>query len=117
MKKKLSLDEIKSNSLQILKLVHDFCVANNIKYSLAYGTLLGAVRHKGYIPWDDDIDIMMTRPEYERFCNTFKMKGLSLHRHQNDPDCYILFARVCDEEKPCPQKILGDMAEETRGYG
>ena len=103
-RKKLSLDEIKSNSLQILKSVHDFCVANNIKYSLAYGTLLGAVRHKGYIPWDDDIDIMMTRPEYERFCNTFKMDGLALHRHQNDLDCYILFARVCDVEKTMSSK-------------
>ena len=104
MKKVLSLEEIKSNSLEILKSVHEFCVANNIKYSLAYGTLLGAVRHKGFIPWDDDIDIMMVRPDFERFCNTFKMDGLSLHRRQNDPDCFILFARVCDTKKTLSSK-------------
>ena len=104
MKKVLSLEEIKGGCLEILKSVHNFCVANNIKYSLAYGTLLGAVRHKGYIPWDDDIDIIMVRPDYERFCETFKMDGLSLHRHENDPDCYILFARVCDTDKTMSSK-------------
>lgn len=64
-------DELKSIQLDILKFVHDFCQANSIKYFLAYGTLLGAIRHGGYIPWDDDIDIAMMRPDYEKFIEEF----------------------------------------------
>lgn len=71
MKKEINIDELKSIQLDILQSVHDFCVKNNIKYSLAYGTLIGAIRHKGYIPWDDDVDIMMPRDDYERFINLF----------------------------------------------
>ena len=66
----LSLKEIQSQSLEVLQTVHEFCVAEGIQYSLAYGTLIGAIRHKGFIPWDDDIDIIMPRPDYERFPTT-----------------------------------------------
>ena len=55
--RKLKLDEIKRIELEILKSVVEFCEEHDITYFLAYGTLIGAVRHKGFIPWDDDIDI------------------------------------------------------------
>ena len=72
--RKLELDEIRRISLDILKDVADFCDKHNIVYYLACGTLLGAVRHHGFIPWDDDIDIMMPRPDYKIFLNEYDGK-------------------------------------------
>ena len=67
----LTLKELQQASLDILKDVHSFCEANQIQYSIAYGTLIGALRHKGFIPWDDDVDIVMPRPDFERFCKIY----------------------------------------------
>ncbi|MBQ9657922.1 MAG: LicD family protein [Clostridia bacterium] len=66
-----SLDELKKIELEIMKKIHDFCVEKDITYFLAYGTLIGAIRHKGFIPWDDDIDILMKREDYNKFLREF----------------------------------------------
>ncbi len=64
---KLDLSEIKQIELNILKAYAEFCDKNNFTYFLCGGTLLGAIRHKGFIPWDDDIDVFMPRPDFEKF--------------------------------------------------
>lgn len=69
--KEIGFEELRSIQLDILKKVDEYCEQNNIQYSLAYGSLIGAVRHKGYIPWDDDIDIMMPRHDYNQFLSAF----------------------------------------------
>ena len=73
--KKISIEELKKIQINILDYVDQFCRENKINYWLSYGSLLGAVRHKGYIPWDDDIDIGMLRDDYERFIAIFNKKN------------------------------------------
>ena len=72
--KEITIEEKKKLSLEILCEIHDFCEKNDICYYLDYGTLLGDVRHKGYIPWVDDIDISMKRNDYEKFLSTFQLE-------------------------------------------
>ncbi|MFU2055263.1 LicD family protein, partial [Gallibacterium anatis] len=60
-RKKINEKDYKSILLQVLVNFDSFCRKHNISYSLAYGSMLGAIRHKGFIPWDDDIDIFMLK--------------------------------------------------------
>ena len=63
----LSLDQVKQKELDILKYVVEVCRQIGCRYYLSYGSLLGAIRHRGFIPWDDDIDISMPRADYNKF--------------------------------------------------
>lgn len=96
--KQLSGKEIKEIQLDILKSIHDFCTERSMRYSLAYGTLIGAVRHKGYIPWDDDIDVMMPRPDYERFISEYSgyNSKYNVQTYINDGSYFLAFAKVYD---------------------
>lgn len=73
--KQITNEELKQIQLDILDYVDNFCRENNIHYFLDWGTLLGCVRHHGYIPWDDDIDIGMLREDYNKFMNLFNEKS------------------------------------------
>ncbi len=65
--KELTIKEIQNIANDILKYIKTVCDDNGIKFYLAYGTALGAIRHKGFIPWDDDVDIFMERDEFDKF--------------------------------------------------
>ena len=104
--RKMTLDEIQAVNLEIMKEIHVFCVNNHINYSLAYGSLIGAIRHKGFIPWDDDIDIMMPHQDYELFSKTFKSsKGYELLSVYSN-ETYVNYTRVydCHTIVKCPAK-------------
>lgn len=95
----MTIEEAHEIALDIMKEIHEFCIDNDIKYSLAYGSLIGAIRHKGFIPWDDDIDIWMTRSNFEKFSRSFvSKKGYRLSSIY-DSDSLINFNRVCETKK------------------
>lgn len=71
-RRKIDLRELQLIELDILRVFDTLCKEHGITYYLAYGTLLGAVRHKGFIPWDDDIDVLVPRPDYERLATILK---------------------------------------------
>lgn len=96
--KQMTLKEVQEVLLEIVKDIHAFCVEHNIEYTLAYGTLIGAIRHKGFIPWDDDIDIWMTRPNYERFIKEY-ISNHYLIKRPKDPDNYLGYVRVYEVDK------------------
>ena len=73
------LSAVKKIELDILLEIDYICRKEKIKYSLAAGTLLGAIRHKGFIPWDDDIDIMLRRKEYDKLRDCVKLYGKELY--------------------------------------
>lgn len=92
----LTLQELKHVSLVILKDVHSFCEEHQINYTLYGGTMLGAIRHHGFIPWDDDIDIAMPRLDYERFCKEYQSSNGYQLFYSGNSNCLIPFARVCE---------------------
>lgn len=97
--KTINIDELKDIQVKILLHVDNFCKENNISYFLAGGTLLGAVRHHGFIPWDDDIDIMMKRDDYEKFIKLYP---------KNDVSPYKLYSPEIDRAFPYPYAKIDD---------
>lgn len=93
----LSSTEERQIMIDILDDVTNFCDTHHITYYLAFGTLIGAIRHKGFIPWDDDIDIAMPRPDFERFAKLYPNNGKYKLMAQGAPQCVYVYHKVFDE--------------------
>ena len=96
MKKEITLEESKRIALDILVFFDKFCKEHDIKYSLGEGTLIGAVRHKGFIPWDDDIDLLMTSDQYEKFLSLYKGNVYNLMTVRKGAKWWNTVSRLCD---------------------
>lgn len=92
--KEIGFDERKHVQLQMLIEIDEFCRKHNIRYTLAYGTLIGAIRHKGFIPWDDDVDIMMPLPDMLRFKEIFKSETMCYCDVDSDKNYQFAFSRI-----------------------
>lgn len=94
----LSLKDIHDLLFKIMIDVDAFCRHNDIPYTIAAGTMLGAVRHGGFIPWDDDADLFMLREDFDRFVATYKSDKYSLvyKTDNNDEFLYSGYAKICD---------------------
>ena len=99
MRKELSVEEVKERELELLKTLHEFCDKNGLRYYLAYGSLIGAIRHKGFIPWDDDIDVLMP---YEDYCKLIQLFN------GNSGSQYQLISREINKEYYLPYGKLVD---------
>ena len=95
---RLSLKEIQYLELQLLKEFDAYCKREGLKYYLSSGTLLGAVRHKGFIPWDDDIDVYMPYEDYIKFMDGYSSKKYRAVNWQNENDYFFPFGKLVDNE-------------------
>ena len=95
--KELSLQELKDVEFDILKTFDVFCKENNIRYFLAFGTLLGAIRYKKFIPWDDDIDVLVPREDYCKLLTLFQDNDrYRLYAFEKNKRFHYPFAKLCD---------------------
>ncbi|WP_295916209.1 phosphorylcholine transferase LicD [uncultured Anaerovibrio sp.] len=135
--KELTRQEIQSISLGILKQVTDICEQLNLRYFIMYGTLIGVVRHKGFIPWDDDVDIMMPRPDYDKLVDHLLDNPVEYMKVFNRDTCKeypYMITRISDDrysldmenEKPFGMGVfidiypfdgLGNTEKEALSYG
>lgn len=105
---KFNLKPIWQACLEIYKEVAKICERHGLRYYATDGTALGAVRHKGYIPWDDDFDISMPRPDYEKFkeyANTELPKHLRFWNYKTVPDFIFLFGKVQDTRREVVEEM------------
>lgn len=103
--------------LDLLKEVDRICKKHDIPYFLAFGTALGAVRHKGFIPWDDDVDVLMKYPDYLRFqevCKTELPPHLFYQDWQTDPAYYLPWAKIRNSRTT---SLVPEMADYPINWG
>lgn len=103
----IDINEQKRIMLIMMDYIDSFCRSNNIKYFLYGGSLIGAIRHKGYIPWDDDIDICMMRQDYDKFLAIFSDPNnrYRLITPETNPGYYLPTAKVYDDATILKEKV------------
>lgn len=111
--RELTVDEVKARELAIMCKVRDFCRERGLTCYLAYGSLIGAVRHQGFIPWDDDVDLIMFREDYDVFMREFNLgrqDSLAARCVENSRGYYHNMGKVIDESTLLIEKgnNLGD---------
>lgn len=106
--KMIEHQEAQSIELDILIAFSEYCKSNGLRYFLAYGTLIGAVRHKGFIPWDNDVDVVMPRPDYEKLLSLVQEKPIAEHLHILDyrRERTFPYAKVVDTRTVCKEHFL-----------
>ena len=98
----LTIRETQQAALEILHTVAQICEEKNFRYYLVYGTLIGAVRHNGFIPWDDDVDIMMPRPDYDKLIDYLRehigeYPHLEVFNRETCPAYPYMITRISDD--------------------
>lgn len=110
--REISFEESRAMMFDILKDIDSFCRKNSIKYSLGEGTLIGAVRHHGMIPWDDDMDVLMLREEYDRFLSTYKSSQFVIQSYDYKLNSTFQFVKVVN-----PKTIIRNNQTLKEPYG
>lgn len=95
-KTEMTIEEIRASLIKTMNYIDQVCRKNNIKYSLAYGTLIGTIRHKGFIPWDDDIDIILPRVDYNRLVKLLKDDNNPAYKVINTDNAYFPWTKIID---------------------
>lgn len=91
---KMTIQAVQAEERRLLSALDSFCRENELRYFMAYGTLLGSVRHSGFIPWDDDADVYMPRPDYEKLLEIgFDGEGCRLVRPAEE-DATTPYAKI-----------------------
>ena len=109
---KFNLRPIWDATLEIYKAVVTICKRHNLRHYVTDGTLIGAIRHKGFIPWDDDFDMSMPRPDYEKFIMYAKDElpsHLKFVNWKNTPEFHLLFGKVQD----CRREVIENLERES----
>ena len=107
--RKLEIEEYKRISVDVLHSLHEFCEKNKLTYFLDCGTLIGCIRHEGFIPWDDDIDVLMPRDDFEKLVETYHEQGFTLFHYSKQRDFYYQYAKISKDGTVLDEVELPDI--------